>query len=292
VDVDVDVDVDGDGDGDDEDHDKENESEDTIKKVFLENLPIDITEEELFEAVRHCGTIKELNVFNRRPDLDPLNVDFDKKNKEALLIDSHRKTYFSFWHKKKKSVITPVHAIVEFKEDQTGDLGALRSSYRLFGFVIRKHAIKTIPIRDDERKFNRLWINYLDEISGLQNLSLEHKLNNVLNPHLFVQLDDGEHHNGSPSSVCISFANHKLCNQAYTMLRDGGLEKEGLAGAELNFRATPINAGDFWTRHLELATMSHDRKFKATNYAIEEKVRILEIKESGEMEEGKRSRSR
>ena len=39
--------------------------------VFINNLPIDVSEEEIDEVYSRCGPLDSIRLFNLRPDLDP-----------------------------------------------------------------------------------------------------------------------------------------------------------------------------------------------------------------------------
>jgi hypothetical protein len=76
------------------------------------------------QAVAFCGSVKSVEIFNKRPDLDPLAVNDDPSVKKARkfkknIIKRKPKTP-GFYSEKKDQAITkfsPVYAIVDFEDD-------------------------------------------------------------------------------------------------------------------------------------------------------------------------------
>jgi len=194
-----------------------------------------MTDGELRQLIGHCGSIKKLRIFNRRPELDPSSPLFDKVAREGLDLETAKREqkHFTYWLKKQRSMITPVYAIVEFEDDQRNSSqgegeggGALRPSYRLFGLVVRKHAITTVAIasgvtnnnfhnnfesntEDIEQQqhhpglnLNNLWLEAMPET--VRNLDFEGVLNKVLSPEMTCVLEIDEHDSGTARNCKVS----------------------------------------------------------------------------------------
>ena len=127
----------------------------TDRRVFLSNLPIDTDEEELMDVYGRCGEIECIRIFNRRPDLDPLH---------NLSIKHEPKSKISRGMMMKKISRTPVYAIIEFATE-SGFKVATDINLRIFGVILRRHAVKSILNSD-------MTTLYIENIKGFYALDL------------------------------------------------------------------------------------------------------------------------
>ena len=101
------------------------------RKVCMDNLPIDVTEAEIRDAVSFFGPAANVTIYNQRLDLDPGEDSMPKQRPKKA-------GYWANTLDKEIRKETPVYAFVEFSDD-----GALERSYtdnvRIFGVVIRQH---------------------------------------------------------------------------------------------------------------------------------------------------------
>jgi len=82
--------------------------------------------------------------------------------------------------------------------------------------------------------------------------------------------------------VQIQFRNHHSANFAHEKILDavnGGREDLQEEEVELlktirefNFRPSPINANQFWTKTIQLSSQLHDKKFKEKSFKGKEKI--------------------
>jgi hypothetical protein len=103
------------------------------KSVFVDNLPIDITVEELELMYGRCGALDRIEIFNQRPDLDPGPL-----SRADLAIRAREMR----GHMKKKTMSSPVHARLLFQEKEGSGL-AMGGNLSIFGMVIRRHPCRT-----------------------------------------------------------------------------------------------------------------------------------------------------
>lgn len=207
---------------------------DTSKIIYLENLPIDITKEELEYLYSRCGTISSVNIFNLRPDLDPGEL---TKNEKKRLVKRDRKSGIKSagQYRIKR---TPVYARIQF-EDEDGYDAATIDMLRIFGMVIRRHAVKTIPARNIQSI-------YIEDIPpGFFAIDLEEKLSKILHPYMYISLKLGQHVNSQPKSCQIRFPTFEVAHFAFEKLKGIHFGKEK---CNIHFMKTPENAVEYWTR--------------------------------------------
>ena len=223
-------------------------------KVFLINLPIDITSEELEDCYSRCGPITSIQIFNLRPDLDP-----GKRSLQQRRVITKKERL----NMKEIPKCTPIYALVEFATNE-GYQMATNINLIIFGMVIRRHTVKTVPTE----KITSLFIENIP--SGYFGLDLEYKFNKVLQPHIYVCLDTVEgfqggvtaHRYQETKSTMIQFPSFELALFAYEKLKTIDIFEESLLSDEfesntskhekctLQWLKTPSNAMKFWTRQI------------------------------------------
>jgi hypothetical protein len=189
------------------------------RMVFLDNLPIDITEMELFDLYSRCGPIQSIAIHNQRPDLDPgaLSMKQIKDRKRRLRTNRRVIINRSAWARPK----TPLYALVTFATDEGFNV-ACGPPLRLFGMVVRKHAIRSIRAMD----MNKLYIEYLPP--GIHSADLEYQLAKLLRDrNIYVCLDLGQHTRREPTSCEITFPSFEVAYSSYdTVLKSIGVFEE------------------------------------------------------------------
>ena len=203
--------------------------------VFIDNLPIDITESRLKDAYSRCGDIETMLVFHRRPDLDPGRKADDSKKKIRNPSSSRGR-----WERPR----TPLYAIFLYK-DVAGATKAVSDPLRIFGMVLDKHLIRSHRALDMTKL-------YLEDIGSTHNVtSIEYELSQILHPELYVCLDIGSRQykiRGSSNCV-IKFPTFEAAYWSYLRLSNELklLEDENCA---LHWMETPRDAMKYWTREL------------------------------------------
>jgi hypothetical protein len=203
--------------------------------VFIDNLPIDITENGLMDAYSRCGDIEALQVFHRRPDLDPGRRSDDSKKKIRNPSSSRQK-----WQKPK----TPLYAMVLYR-DSAGANKAVTDPLRIFGMVLDKHLIRSYRASDMTKL-------YLEDIGSTHDVSsIEYQLSQLLHPELYVCLDIGrrQRRSAGTSSCEIKFPTFEAAYWSYLKL-SAELELLKEEGCALHWMETPRDAVLYWTRHL------------------------------------------
>jgi len=217
--------------------------------VFVNNLPIDTTEEEIDQIYSRCGALDTIKLFNLRPDLDPGPLT------KAQLAERRRNSRM----KNKYS-----NELQTFK-DAEGFKTATGPELSIFGCVIRRHPVMSIKPRD----MTTLYIENIPQ--NLYSMDVEYKLARCLHPHqVYVMLDGmkgvgkdvekGSNQDYSePASCEVKFEDFRTAMQAYNWIRAGadGTVGEGsnvsLMGGEdchLHWFRTPHDGMKYWTREL------------------------------------------
>lgn len=211
---------------------------DTNKTMFVDNLPIDVTREELEYLYSRCGEIESIEIFNLRPDLDPGELsnkkmmERKKKNrlsgmKGATKIRNHR---------------SPVYAAIKFVETKGCDSATI-DMLRIFGMVIRRHAVKSHPARN----IHKIYIEGIPQ--GRFAMDFEEKLSTLLTPNMYISLVLGQHVNAQAKSCEIAFPTFEVANYAYQQLQNFNTSNED-EKCSIHWMKTPDNAMAYWTRDL------------------------------------------
>jgi len=205
----------------------------SVNRIFLENLPVDITEKEIRSLYSRCGPVRSVQIFNRRPDLDPgplTRVQIDERRKKALKSLSAK---FTKWQRPR----TPVYSVVEFVEEE-GYQRAIDDTLRIFGMIIRRHPVRSVPAV----KVTSL---HLENLSDGENcLEFQNELERVTG--LQVSLEPGQNAHVLVGSCEIAFPSFDLAWEAYSKIQNIRCVKEG--SGRVHWFRTPSDAEKWWTR--------------------------------------------
>jgi RNA recognition motif-containing protein len=206
--------------------------------VFVDNLPIDMEEADLFDFYSRCGPVQSVKIFNQREELDPGPLSAKNRREQRL---KQRQSMSRNRHRWKRPR-TPVYAQINFASREGHD-AAVQSPLRIFGMVVRKHPMRSIRADD----ITSLFLEDIPE--GMYSLDVEHKLSQLLHPEIYVCLDVGQHDFAEPSSCEIKFPSFQMAYHAYQKLQDLDIE-----GASLHWMRTPEDAMKYWTREYSFET--------------------------------------
>jgi RNA recognition motif-containing protein len=244
---------------------KEAEMEERI--VFINNLPIDTTQEEVDQIYSRCGPLDSIQLFNLRPDLDPgpLNKKQleERKRKQRL---SNPDTYATYQQQSRQRPRTPVYGILTFQTTEGFNI-ATGPEMSLFGCVIRRHPVMSI-------KPSAMKTLYLENIpQNLLSIELEYKLARLLHPHQMHVMQDGmrgvsngghqfsvsiDHEEYSePSSCEVKFEDFHTANAAYQWMKGESSTGDkpyatfmNCDDCEVHWFRTPADKMKYWTREL------------------------------------------
>jgi RNA recognition motif-containing protein len=208
------------------------------KMVFIDNLPVDITEPELRALYLRLGTIKQVEIFNLRPDLNPGELTKAEEMKRWKRQIKSVRSSTERWQRPK----TPVYALIEFADGE-GQRKALDDSLRVFGMVIRRHPARSIRTSD----MMSLFIEGIPY--GHPCVDLEHQLSQTLSPDFFVSLHAGQKNTAIAGSCEIKFPSFESAYQSYIKLK-----KLDIVSSErdcrINWVRTRSDAMDWFTKKL------------------------------------------
>jgi hypothetical protein len=245
-----------------------NEVELDQRIVFINNLPIDTTDEEIDHIYSRCGQLDSVKLFNLRPDLDPgplTKKQLEERRRKQRI--NNPAAYAAFQEQSRQRPRTPVYGILKFKTAE-GFCLATSPEMSLFGCVIRRHPVISIKPRD----MNTLYVENIPR--NLLSIELEYKLAHLLYPHqMHVMLDgwrgienDTYQNNASageedecsePSSCEVKFEDFHAANAAYQWMKERNETGErpiasfmGSDLCEVHWFRTPMNKMKYWTREL------------------------------------------
>lgn len=204
--------------------------------VFVDNLPIDMEETDLFDLYSRCGPVQSVQIFNQRPELDPgpLAAKERREKKVNQRMSSNRRRW--------KRPRTPVYAQITFVTQQAYET-AIDAPLRIFGMVVRKHPMRSIRTEDMTSLF-------LEDIpQGMYSLDIEHKLSQLLHPEIYVGLNIGQHDFAEAASCEIKFPSFEMAHYAYHKLQELDIE-----GSSLQWMRTPEDAMQYWIREYSFET--------------------------------------
>ncbi|CAB9508592.1 expressed unknown protein [Seminavis robusta] len=220
--------------------------------VFIDNLPIDITETEVTELFSRCGTLEHVEIFNQRPALDPGPLTATKRRMLAKQARKQRRG--GRWTRPR----TPVYGMLSFAEEE-GARVASQDALRIFGMIVRGHSVRSIRAKD----MTRLYIDHMnddddddDDKKKRTGMDVEYSLSQLLNPGLYVSLDISSTnvHRGSqravPTSCEIMFPSFEVASEAFERLRSELDVVKESEECSINWMRTPPDAERYWTREL------------------------------------------
>ncbi len=217
--------------------------------VFINNLPIDISEEEIDEIYSRCGPLDSIQLFNLRPELDPGPMTRKQKQERRMNNKKLRKNNsFANEESPRHRPRSPVYGVLRFLTDD-GYRIATSQELCIFGCVIRRHPVLSIKPRDMDTL-------YLEKIpTDIHSIDLENKLSRLLQPHgVNIMLDGmrgvGPQEYSKPSSCQVKFSDFHTASQAYQWINDGMIIDENNESIAVHWFRTPSNSMDYWTRNL------------------------------------------
>jgi hypothetical protein len=214
-------------------------SANTSHMVFIDNLPIDVQEDTIEKVYSRCGDLTSIKIFNRQPDLDPGPL-----SKAQILSRQKRQikmvgVYGQRWRRP----CTPVYGLVEFASTE-GSTRASDESLRIFGTLIDRHPVRSIP----SSKMTRLFIEGIPD--GHPCLDFEFQLGQALDPDLFVCLDAGQNNRAMVGSCEIKFPTFDLAYQSFQKLQKLPVLLDHDGDCKVNWIRSPKNAPHWWSRKL------------------------------------------
>lgn len=209
------------------------------RMVFIDNLPIDIQESEIWDYFSRCGPISEVEIFNLRPEVDPGPL-----NKRQLTeLRKRRNPTMRFNDEKWERPRSPVYGLITFANQEACNL-ALDDSLRIFGMVVRRHAVRTTKASD----VSKLYIEGLPpEFEYV--VDAEYELSQYLKPDIYICLQLGQQMKRRPWSCEIKFPSFESAYVSYHKLKNLPMLHEHKQ-CKLNWFRTPWNAPLYWTRQL------------------------------------------
>lgn len=202
--------------------------------VFVDNLPIDVTEEKLRGWYGRCGPIKDIQIFNQRPDLDPGQLSKAKLiERRKRQIRALSKQSAKHWHRP----CTPVYALINFDDDR-GYRSAVYPALKLFGMICERHQVRSMQATD----MVKLYIENLRD--GTRCTHMQTILQKVLRDGLTVA-KSGKNSNRLIKSCEIRFDTFEEAFVAYQAIKTVHPE-----GTTLNWFRTPNDAELWWKREL------------------------------------------
>jgi hypothetical protein len=203
------------------------------RRIFLDNLPIDVTEQDILDLYSRCGPITSVQLFNQRPDLDPgpltKQQTLERRKKQLKSLGAR----YAKWQRPK----TPVYGMVQFS-DEEGYQRSMHDTLRIFGMVVRRHPVRSLPAA-------RVTTLYLDSLAvGEACLELEHELEQTLD--LQVSVAPGQRTNMLVGSCEIRFPSFATAWLAYCKLQEWQVVREGQG--RLHWFKTLTDADKWWTR--------------------------------------------
>ncbi|KAL7552801.1 hypothetical protein ACHAWF_016053 [Thalassiosira exigua] len=245
----------------------QSELEDKI--IFINNLPIDTTEEEIDEVYSRFGPLDSIKLFNLRPDLDPGPL--SKKKLQELRRSvrmNHKDAFQSLARYQKQRPRSPAYGMLRFQTAEGYNVATLPDLY-IYGCVIRRHPVLTIKTRDVKTL-------HLEQIPpDFHPLDVELKLAQLLQPHDFSIMQNTMADIGSDrssagdldvegigssyseiSSCRIKFEDFRAALRAHQWMAESGdgsgekgtCDAAKFLGGELQWFETPTNSMEWWTR--------------------------------------------
>ena len=200
--------------------------------IFVDNLPIDMEETDLFDLYSRCGPVQSAQIFNQREELDPGPLTGKQRREQKVKQRQNTGRNRRRWERPR----TPVYSQITFTSKEGYD-AAVDPPLRIFGMVVRKHPMRSIRATDMTSLF-------LEDIpQGMYSLDIEHKLSQLLHPEIYVCLDVGQHDFAEPASCEIKFPSFEMAHYAYQKLQELNIE-----GSSLQWMRTPEDAMKYWTR--------------------------------------------
>lgn len=222
--------------------------------VFVDNLPIDMTEKEMMQLYSRCGKLEAVEIFNQRPDLDPgpltepqllaMAKKSRKQGRRSLPQQQHT-GHVNRWARPR----TPVYGMLTFANEEAAQ-SAAQDALRIFGMIVQGHSIRSLK----GKEMTRLYVDNIERDLGLSAMDIEYKLSQLLNPNLYVSLDitSSTHKKSkrvSPGSFEIMFPTFEVAFESFLKLRED-LDLVRSEECTVGWIKTPLDANKYWTRQL------------------------------------------
>lgn len=218
------------------------------RMVFVDNLPIDISEMELFEVYTKCGPIQSISIFNQRQDLDPgkLSIQQLQERRKKMRRKRTRSVISKKgWQRRK----TPLYAYITFVTIE-GAQKALMAELQLLGIIFQKHDMRSLQVSD----MKKLYVENLPR--GLQSNDLEYQLATSLKEHdMYISLRIGEQKRKKPTSCEIVFPSFDVAFLSYNTVNESIISlcehyESEKCDTVINWIQTPSDAMQHWTREV------------------------------------------
>ena len=235
------------------------------KLLFINNLPIDTSEQEIDQIYSRCGPLESIQLFNLRPDLDPGPLTAKEVSERRRKNRVRNKDLFvTYSEYRRNRPRTPVYGMLRFRSAE-GYRAATVPELCIFGCVIRRHPVLSIQ----PRLMKTLYLEGLPQ--NLRAIDVELRLAQLLHPReLHITLDgmsgvgagEGERERQDysvPVSCEIKFEEYQTASQIYRCITDrgdGGGEIRhtapfvGDGECQVHWFQTPQNSMGYWTRDL------------------------------------------
>ena len=212
--------------------------------VLVDNLPIDITVEELDRLYSRFGSLESIRIFNQRPDLDPGPLtkmqQKERLNRQIRSVGLHNCRW--------RRPCSPVHALLTYVESNAG---ALDEALRIFGMILYRHPARSIPATD----LTRLYIENLpatlhNNDKPVTAIEVEHWLTQQLDPDHYLCLGAGQSYSSLVGSCELWFPNFEHAYQAFVKLERMDVFQDETNQCRVHWRRSPPNAHKWWTREI------------------------------------------
>lgn len=207
--------------------------------MFIDNLPIDIQEEVVMDVFSRCGDLVSVDILNRRPELDPGQLTKIERIHRRKMQIQRVGVYSNRWLRP----CTPVYGLLTFA-DEAGCEKATAESLRIFGTLVQRHPVRSIPSSD----MTKLYIEGVPD--GHPCLDFEYQLGQVLDPDLFVCLTAGQNNRAMVGTCEIKFPSFDVAYNSYQKLQKLAILQDTESNCVLNWVLSPRNAVLWWSRKL------------------------------------------
>ena len=215
--------------------------------VLLDNLPIDITVDELDRLYSRFGPLESIRIFNQRLDLDPGPLSKLQQKERLRRQVSSVGLHNARWRRP----CSPVHALITYVESNEG---ALDEGLCIFGMILHRHPVRSIPGTD----LTRLYIENLPStlfskdnvVIPVTAIEVEHWLTQHLDPDHYLCLGAGQSYSGLVGSCELQFPNFEHAWQAFAKLDRIDVIQDETNQCRVHWRQTPQNAQMWWTREI------------------------------------------
>ena len=129
------------------------------------------------------------------------------------------------------------------------DHGALDDSLRIFGMIWNRHPVRSVRATD----LTRLYVEDVPRMvhdKPVTGAELEHWLSRQLDPDHYLCLGAGQRYSGLAGSCEVAFSSFEGAYESFTKLEQLDVVRDETNNCRVNWRRTPTNANQWWTRAL------------------------------------------